>query len=92
MYALSAVIDSIEDTEVFVEMVEKMTENHFRRKIRTTHFHNLGLVILEVLIEKLGSEVMNQQGIDAWKKTYLVLLDIVKKVMDRKEAEAETEK
>lgn len=70
-------------------MIEKMAENHFRRKIQITHFQNLGLVIIDLLIQKLGNEIMNQQAIDAWKKAYLIILDIVGKVLERKSAEKE---
>ena len=87
LYTLTGVIDSVEDGEVFQEMVEKLAENHIRRKIDFTHFENLGLVIIDLLIEKLGNEIMNLQTIDAWKKAYLVILDIIGKTMERKATE-----
>lgn len=87
LYTLTGVIDSVEEPEVFQEMVEKLASNHMRRKIEYSHFENLGFVILDLLIEKLGDEIMNQQTIDAWKKAYLVILDIVGKVMEGKATE-----
>lgn len=68
-----------------------MAENHFRRKIQVEHFKNLGLVIVELLCDKLGDQVMNTQAIDAWKKAYLVIIDLVASTMERKAAEKETE-
>lgn len=91
LYTLTGVIDSIDDTEVFTEMIEKMAENHFRRKIEVKHFKNLGLVIIDLLLEKLGDEIMNQQTIDAWKKAYLVMLELIGNVLDRKASEKDAE-
>lgn len=91
LYTLTGVIDSVEDSEVFQEMVEKLAENHIRRKIELVHFENLGFVIVDLLIEKLGDEIMNLQTIDAWKKAYLVILDIIRKVMERKATEKSDE-
>lgn len=72
-------------TQVFDEMVERMTENHKRRKITLEHFYNVGLVLIDLLIENLGDEVMNKQTIDVWKKAYLILLNSMKKIFDKKE-------
>ena len=68
-----------------------MAENHFRRKIQIEDFKKLGLVIIEFLCNKLGDQIMNTQAIDAWKKAYLVMLDLVANTLERKAAEKETE-
>jgi hemoglobin-like flavoprotein len=58
-------------------MVEKLAGNHSRRGIEHKHFENLGIVLIDILIEKLGDKVMNEQAQNAWKKAYLVLLDLI---------------
>ena len=58
-------------------MIKKLTSNHSRRGIELKHFENLFLALVDIFEEKLGATIMNEQAVDAWKKAFLVLLDII---------------
>ena len=75
-------VDYLDDTETLVEMLIKMAKNHYRRKITIKMFENLELSLVGLLKEKLGSELMNDFAINAWKKTYGVILQVVQKGFD----------
>ena len=82
LYQISMLVDYLDDTETLVEMLIKMAKNHHRRKITIKMFENLELSLVGLLKEKLGSELMNEFAIDAWKKTYGVILQVVQKGFD----------
>lgn len=82
MYALSMMIHSLNDVEVFVEMVEKLARSHVRRKLNTTHFENLKGSLVRTFVTLLGEKVMNEETIAAWAKAYSVITDIVQKTLD----------
>ena len=82
LYQISMLVDYLDDTETLVEMLIKMAKNHHRRKITIEMFGNLEHALVGLLKEKLGSELMNDKAVNAWKKTYGVILQVVQKGFD----------
>ncbi|GLH05879.1 Uncharacterized protein GBIM_11438 [Gryllus bimaculatus] len=81
IYALSSVVDNLDDTGVLVEMLNKLGENHGRRNITPKQFQDLKGVILKVLKAKLG-KVMTPDAEEAWSKTLDVAYSIIFKGME----------
>lgn len=81
--AISSLVENLDDPEVLVEMLIKTGGNHFRRHIQVEQFDALGVTIVGWLIEKCGPQAMDQSGINAWKKTYSVIVSVVQKGMDQ---------
>ena len=82
LYQISMLVDYLDDTETLVEMLIKLAKNHHRRKITIEMFQNLENTLVGWLEEKLGSELMDDFAMNAWKKTYRVILQVVKKGYD----------
>ncbi|KAJ9590153.1 hypothetical protein L9F63_016738, partial [Diploptera punctata] len=57
MYALTSVVDNLDDPECLVEMLSKLGENHQRRGINRQEFINLKSVVIKLFKTKLGIEV-----------------------------------
>ena len=73
MYYLTMMIQNIDDTEVFIEMVNKIVRSHIRRKLSVEHFESLKKTLVKVLVQVLGELVMNEEAITAWAKAYSVI-------------------
>jgi hemoglobin-like flavoprotein len=82
MYAISMLVYNIEDTEVLVEMLKKLAENHYRRKITIEKFENLKISLIGLLKEKLGPKLMNDKAVAAWDKTYGVIVSVIKQGLE----------
>ncbi|XP_046990896.1 globin-1 [Schistocerca americana] len=67
MYALTAVVDHLDDPEVMIEMLRKQGENHGRRKITEAEFLALKKDFFQFLLEKLSAK-MTPECIKAWEK------------------------
>ena len=78
MYAITMLVDNIDDTEVLVEMLQKLSKNHARRKITVEHFERLQTTLVGLLKDKLGTTLMNDEAVNAWAKTYGVIVSVVK--------------
>jgi hemoglobin-like flavoprotein len=89
MYAITMLVDNIEDTEVLVEMLKKLGRNHYRRKITVQHFEDLKLTLIGLLKDKLGSDLMNDKAIAAWDKTYGVIVSVIKIGLEEAEKSGE---
>lgn len=81
MYALDGVVMSLEDPEVMHEMLLKIGMNHGRRGITKEEFHELKIVLMNLLKEKLDIHV-NSDGEEAWNKTIDVFYKSMFKGMD----------
>lgn len=68
MYSLTGVVDNLEDPECLTELLRKLGENHRRHEITEKEFHDLKVVLMDLLKEKLG-EQLTPQGERAWNKT-----------------------
>ena len=82
LYQISMLVDYLDDTETLVEMLIKTAKNHYRRKITIEMFQNLEHTLVGLLKEKLGGQLMNDFAMNAWKKTYGVILQVVQKGFD----------
>jgi hemoglobin-like flavoprotein len=86
LYAITALVDNLDDPEVITEMLLKTSGAHFKRNITLPMFQNLGTSLVGFLVEKVGPELMTPEAIEAWKKTYGVILAIVGKGLQEAEA------
>jgi hemoglobin-like flavoprotein len=82
MYALTSLVDNLEDTECIVEMLTKLSVNHNTRGITIEQFNRLGLTIVGYLADTLGPSMMNEAAVTAWKKTYGVIVSVVQQGYD----------
>lgn len=82
LYALSSLVDNLDDTECLVEMLKKLGGNHSRRGIEYSMFVNLGTTIVGLLKDKLGSGLMDDFAINAWTKAYGVIISVIKQGLD----------
>ena len=78
LYQISMLVDYLDDTETLGDMLIKLANNYHRRKITIEMFTNLENTIIGWLKEKLGSKLMNDKAVTAWRKTYGVILGVVK--------------
>ncbi|CAG2174255.1 unnamed protein product [Oppiella nova] len=85
MYNLSMLVDNIDDTDVLVEMLAKMGDNHNRHKTTLQMFVNLKTSLFGLLVDKLGPTVMTADAVTAWDKTYSVILSVVKPILEKPE-------
>jgi len=77
LYAITSLVDNLDDPECLIEMLKKTSESHFKRKIEIPMFNNLGVSLVGLLVAKLGPELMNEAAVDAWKKTYGVIVSVI---------------
>lgn len=82
-YALTSMVDNLDDPECLVEMLLKTAANHFTRGIDITMFNDLGISIVSFLVDKLGANVMDDEAVNAWKKTYGVIVSVVQQGFDK---------
>ncbi|XP_071444434.1 globin-like [Hetaerina americana] len=68
MYAVTSVVDNLDDPGCLVEMLKKLGQNHGRRNIPEKAFLDLKAVLLQLLKDKLGSH-LSPYGEEAWDKT-----------------------
>jgi len=85
LYAITMLVDNLDDTDVLVEMLEKLGKNHRRRKLTIDKFEDLKITLFGLLKEKLGPQLMNEEAVVAWDKTYGVILSVVKKTLEAPE-------
>ncbi|XP_022916567.1 globin [Onthophagus taurus] len=76
MYAISSVIDSLDEGPILVNLLQKTGDNHGKRKIPLESFDELKIVMLELLQAKLGNK-LSKEGLDAWDKTLTVAFKVV---------------
>jgi hemoglobin-like flavoprotein len=77
MYAISSLVDNLEDPECLVEMLGKLGTSHNTRGIDMDKFHNLGITLVGLLQAQLGPKVMDTAAVEAWKKTYGVITSVI---------------
>jgi hemoglobin-like flavoprotein len=65
MYAISMRVYNIQDTEVLAELLKKLAESHYKRKITIEKFENLKISLIGLLKEKLGPKLMNDKAVAA---------------------------
>ncbi|KFM74592.1 Globin, partial [Stegodyphus mimosarum] len=82
MYALNSVVDNLEDPECLIEILQKTGISHRPRNVNRQHFNNLKVVLIKLLVEILGSNVMNESAVEAWEKTLDVANSIIIKSLE----------
>lgn len=88
IYALTSVVDNLDDTGCLVEMLTKLGENHHRHGISRQEFHNLKIVVMKFLKTKLGSKFTSDDEA-AWSKTLDTAYSVIFKGLDKaKEAKS----
>lgn len=88
LYAISALVDNLDDPECLVEMLQKLGKNHFKNHISYPQFENLGVSLLGSMKQKLGSDLMNEVAVAAWQKAYGVIISVIKQGLESAEADA----
>lgn len=76
VYALSAMIDNLENTEVLINLLTKNGQSHAKRNIPPKGYWDLKLAVLEVLETELGPKI-NKEGLDAWAKMLDVAFSVI---------------
>ncbi|XP_067000251.1 globin isoform X2 [Anabrus simplex] len=77
IYALTSVVDNLDETEVLVEMLHKLGQNHGRRNITQVEFNALRSVLMEYLNKNLGKSVMTPETEEAWVKVLDVAYSLI---------------
>lgn len=75
MSALSSIVDNLNNPSNFEQHLREIISTHAERKIELIQFLNLKKSLVKFLIDKLGSDVMNEEAMSAWSKAYAVILD-----------------
>lgn len=81
MYALTSVVDNLDDTGCLVEMLFKLGQNHYRHGISRQEFTNLKTTVLKLLKRKLGPKLKTEDEA-AWNKTIDVAYSVIFKGLD----------
>lgn len=89
MYAITSVVDNLNDPDCLVELLAKIGDSHIPRNLARHHFEDLGSVILEILEIKLGSRLMNDTAKDAWRKTLAVMNNLIVENLEKSSTEEE---
>lgn len=89
MYAITSVVDNLDDPDCLIELLAKIGVSHIPRNLARHHFEHLSLTILELLEEKLGSRIMNDTAKDAWRKTLDIMNSIIVENLEKSSRTAE---
>ncbi|KAH7643587.1 globin 1 [Dermatophagoides farinae] len=79
MTALSSIVDNLNDPIMFEENLQKIIISHVQRNIELKQFENLKLALVQLLMDKLGTNIMDDQAKESWSKAYDVILETYKK-------------
>lgn len=75
-YAITSLVDSLDDAECLVELVRKIAISHTRRPVTVTNFEHTMVVIVDTLKERLGGK-MTPAAVAAWEKTLRLVVTVV---------------
>lgn len=89
VFALTMMVDMIDDDQEFVTMIQRLIRAHARRNVRETQFRNLRSTLLVVMAEELGPKVMTKQAKESWKKATDVILDTALQYQQEEEEKKE---
>lgn len=82
MYAISSMVDNLEDIDCLLEILVKMGQSHGKRSITIKKFENLAVVFVDFLGEKLGSGFTPYARL-AWQKAFDVINAVIKTGMEK---------
>ncbi|KAH8035273.1 hypothetical protein HPB51_004514 [Rhipicephalus microplus] len=81
-YAITAIVDSLEDPQTAKEIVRKVAISHANRgPDMKTAFEHMGTAVVDTLVEKLGS-AMTPTAIAAWKQLFAFIVDVSVKTFE----------
>ena len=78
MGAISSIVDNLDNPEQFRENIQKIIDSHVGREIGLERFVNLKMVLVQLLCDTLGAEIMDQNALGAWAKVYDYILESYK--------------
>lgn len=73
--ALSKVVDNLDNAEEFNKTLQELMQSHKKRDIKVEQFENLRTVLMALLRDSLGPELMNAEACVAWNKAYDVIVN-----------------
>ncbi|RZC38668.1 Globin domain containing protein [Asbolus verrucosus] len=79
MYAVDAIIDSLNDSELLVNILQKIGKNHHRNNVKPISFWHVKETMLEYF-----ATYMSKETLDAWDKSLQVAFGVVGDVLDGK--------
>ncbi|CAB3359067.1 Hypothetical predicted protein [Cloeon dipterum] len=85
-HALASLVDALDDTEVLVELCEKVGKAHISRKVPPGAFDDLKATALKVLSTKLGNK-LSPAAAEAWDKTLTAAFSLIKKELPAEDQE-----
>ncbi|KAH6941384.1 hypothetical protein HPB50_017885 [Hyalomma asiaticum] len=81
-YAITAIVDSLDEPETTKEIVRKVAIAHANRgSDMKTAFEHMGSAVVDTLIEKLGS-TMTPEAIAAWKQLFTFIVALSEKTFE----------
>ncbi|KDR21529.1 Globin [Zootermopsis nevadensis] len=89
MYALTSIVDNLDDTGCLVEMLTKLGQNHRKHGISRQEFNDLKITLLKLLKKKLGSKFTCEDEA-AWKKMLDVAFSVIFTGMDEDQGKTAT--
>uniref|UniRef100_A0A1E1WXZ2 Putative hemoglobin-like flavoprotein n=1 Tax=Amblyomma aureolatum TaxID=187763 RepID=A0A1E1WXZ2_9ACAR len=75
-YAITSLVDTLDDADCLVELVRKIAISHSRRPVTVTNFEHTMAVIVDTLKDRLGGK-MTPAATAAWEKTLKVVVNVV---------------
>lgn len=88
-YALTAIVDSLDEPDTTVELVRKVAVAHAQRSPdMKTKFEHMGTAVVDTLVEKLGS-AMTPTAVAAWKQLFAFIVATSDKKFEEVQKRAE---
>lgn len=76
MYAISSMVNNLDDIDCLVEILTKTGHSHAGRHIKIQHFEDLAVVFVDFLGDKLGS-ILTPFGRKAWAQALGVINSVI---------------
>jgi len=81
MYAISSMVNNLDDIECLLEVLTKTGRAHSPRNIKIEHFENLAVVFLNFMTEKLGS-IFTPYARTAWAKAFKTINAVIQQGLE----------
>ncbi|KAK6177778.1 hypothetical protein SNE40_015812 [Patella caerulea] len=76
MHALNSMVESIDDPECLIGLLERNALSHYPRGIRIQHYQELWIVFINLLKDALGSKC-TPETVAAWEKALKVINSVI---------------
>lgn len=77
IYALSAIVDSLDDNDTLISLLQKNGQSHAKRNIPPKAYDDLKTTAVKFLTQELGANMTPEVG-EAWGKTVDVAFSVIK--------------